>query len=467
MKRMLWIALILSALSVLLCGAALADSSGECGTNVTWSFHSSTGVLTIRGTGEMADYSSYSDVPWYSYHDSITSAVIENGVTNIGSLAFNNCAGLTIITIPNSVTSIGSNAFRKCSSLTSVDIPNSVTRIGDYAFYGCAGLTSVTIPNSVTSIGWSAFCECTGLSSATILNPDCAIGDKYYDVFFGCASGFTLYGWAGSTAEVYAGNPQNPCAFVSLNNSSGSCGENLTWAFIPAAGVLTISGTGAMTDYWFVSDIQWFSYHESITSVMIGNGVTSIGDGAFYECAGLTSVDIPSSVTSIGNYAFDGCTDLTSVIIPSSVTQIDKEAFSYSGLISAFIMNPDCQIGDTNYDVFKGCDGAFTLFGYSRSTAEAYAANTKNPCGFDLMAPAPDFFLPASLAAIEAEAFRGVPARAVVIPSTVTSISGNPFAGSSVGYIYGFAGTASETLAHNYNIQFVPLTDAWYARLTN
>ena len=91
MKRMLWIALILSALSILLCGAALADSSGECGENVTWSLNSSTGVLTISGTGAMTDYASSSAVPWYSDRDSITGAVIENGVTSIGNYVFCAC----------------------------------------------------------------------------------------------------------------------------------------------------------------------------------------------------------------------------------------------------------------------------------------------------------------------------------------------------------------------------------------
>ena len=73
---MLWIALILLALSILLCGAALADDSGSCGEDVTWTFHSATGEMTITGTGAMTDYANVSNVPWYSFRDSITSAVI-------------------------------------------------------------------------------------------------------------------------------------------------------------------------------------------------------------------------------------------------------------------------------------------------------------------------------------------------------------------------------------------------------
>ena len=90
----------------------------------------------------------------------ITDLVIPDGVTSIGSYAFQDCSGLTSITIPNSVTSIGNSAFQDCSGLTSITIPNSVTSIGIDAFYRCSGLTSVTIPNSVTSIDGGVFSGC-------------------------------------------------------------------------------------------------------------------------------------------------------------------------------------------------------------------------------------------------------------------------------------------------------------------
>ena len=96
----------------------------------------------------------------------IPESVVYNGVTysvtaiygiynNNG--AFASCSGLTSVIIPNSVTSIGSYSFSGCIGLTSITIPNSVTSIGSYAFSGCSGLISITIPSSVTSIGSSAF----------------------------------------------------------------------------------------------------------------------------------------------------------------------------------------------------------------------------------------------------------------------------------------------------------------------
>ena len=122
---------------------AIADDSGSCGDNVTYTYNSTTKTLTIQGSGAMEDYSSYSSVPWYSYRTNIKTVIIKEGVTSIGEDAFYRCSGLTSITIPNSVTSIGEDAFYRCSGLTSITIPNSVTSIGGGAFMGCSGLTSV------------------------------------------------------------------------------------------------------------------------------------------------------------------------------------------------------------------------------------------------------------------------------------------------------------------------------------
>ena len=99
----------------------------------------------------------------------LTIANIPEGVTSIGSYAFNRCSGLTSITIPEGVTSIGNYAFYRCSGLTSITLPEGVTSIGSYAFEGCTGLTSITIPSSVTSIGWNTFNNCTSLTDVYYL----------------------------------------------------------------------------------------------------------------------------------------------------------------------------------------------------------------------------------------------------------------------------------------------------------
>ena len=103
----------------------------------------------------------------------------------------------------------------------------------------------------------------------------------------------------------------------------------LTWELTGTAPnmTLTISGEGEMPDYDWGSNAPWFPYTESIETVVIETGVTSIGNIAFYGC-GLTSVTFPSELTDIGEQAFSQCTKLTSITIPSGVTSIRKSAFA-------------------------------------------------------------------------------------------------------------------------------------------
>ena len=133
---------------------------------------------------------------------------------------------------------------------------------------------------------------------------------------------------------------------------SGSCGDDLTWT-LDSEGVLTISGTGAMASYSY--DSPWYSMSEDVESVVIGQGVTSIGDWAFYNCDSLTSVTIPDSVTSIGDWAFSYCTGLTDVTIPDGVTSIGDYAFgSCTSLTSVTIPDSVTSIGER---AFSGCSG--------------------------------------------------------------------------------------------------------------
>ena len=119
---------------------------------------------------------------------------------------------------------------------------------------------------------------------------------------------------------------------------SGTCGENLTWTL--ENGTLTISGTGEMENYQEDNYAPWYSSRSSITSVTISDGVTSIGNYAFYNCSSMTSVTIPNSVTSIGERAFFRCSSLTSVTIGNSVTSIEDYAFEWcSSLTSVTIPN--------------------------------------------------------------------------------------------------------------------------------
>ena len=135
---------------------------------------------------------------------------------------------------------------------------------------------------------------------------------------------------------------------------SGNCGEHVTFV-LDSDGVLTISGSGDMSDYSYNYN-QGAPWKKSLVKIIsISKGVTSIGDFAFYNCSGLTNVTIPESVTSIGYSAFYGCSGLTNVTIPESVTSIGYSAFyDCSGLTNVTIPESVTSIGDF---AFYGCSG--------------------------------------------------------------------------------------------------------------
>ena len=131
--------------------------------------------------------------------------------------------------------------------------------------------------------------------------------------------------------------------------TSGSCGPNLIWT-LTGKGVLTISGKGKMYDYSNNNRAPWEGYGK-VKRIKIGDGVTTIGDYAFYDCGMPTSVTIPNGVTKIGDYAFYNCTSLASVTIPNSVTTIGDYAFSHCiPLTSITIPNSVTKIGKYTFD---------------------------------------------------------------------------------------------------------------------
>ena len=246
----------------------------------------------------------------FSFCSCLTSITIPDSVTLIGDYAFSSCSSLTSVLIPDSVTSIGDGAFSHCSSLTSVVIGDSVTYIGGYAFSHCSSLTNVVIPNSVTSIGSSAFGGCSSLESITIpfVGKERKTATDTYQYPFGYIFGTSSYTGSKATEQSYYG--------------SSTSGTTYTTYYIPTS-LKSVTVTGGNILYGA------FENCSSLTSVVIGDSVTSIGDSAFYYCNNLTSVVIGDSVTSIGDYAFCGCRSLTSVVIGDSVTSSGWDAFAF------------------------------------------------------------------------------------------------------------------------------------------
>jgi len=361
------------------------DPSGVTG-SLKWALNYDDGILTIGGTGAMPDYLYYYNEPqlppWYEHLMNITGVIIGDGVSAIGNEAFSGCSKMTSVVIGNSVTVIGYSAFSSCSSLASVTIPNSVTDIGAGAFSDCSSLSSVTIGSSVTNIGGSAFRHCGSLTE--IVNYQKIPQKIQISVYMGVSDHpFAFVDIANCTLLVPAGSVEEYCwadvwkifgkigaigdpssivtgcyCNCSTEEMSGTTGE-LTWT-LSSHCTLTISGTGAMPDYSvFInmrggSDIVYTPWAQlSVASVVIEDGVTSIGDNAFRGCNILRSITIPNSVTSIGGNAFMNCTGLTSITIPNTVKSIGDNAFwSCSGLTSVTIPNSVTSIG---YSAFRYC----------------------------------------------------------------------------------------------------------------
>ena len=206
---------------------------------------------------------------------------------------------------------------------------------------------------------------------------------------------------------------------------SGTCGaegngSNLTWT-LDSEGVLTISGSGDMHDYDDIPPYKspWHENGNQIRSVLMANGVTSIGNFAFYNCTSLTSVTIPDSVTSIGAWAFSGCASLTSVTIPDSVTSIDGDAF-YNCASLASVTIPD-SVTSIGVYAFYHCSSLTSVTIPDSVTSIGNSA-------FRHCTSLTSVTIPDSVTSIGDWAFSDcVSLTSVTIPDSVTSIGGDAF----------------------------------------
>ena len=323
--------LVLSVGSVSAAEPTIVDSGncGKDGSNVTWTLDSA-GLLTISGTGEMADYESKTDsasgeeittAPWGNQAKTV---VIEDGVTGIGNAAFYGCSGLTSVTMGSKVTSIGESAFCGCTGLTGIVLPSSVTSIGEYAFSNCDSLTAIEIPEGVTTLGNSAFFGCDNLKEVRY-NARAAAN------LTGLSGAFRSAGASVGGVKVIFGEsvekiPSNlfcnceSLTSVTIGSNVTSIGDN---AFLDCKGLVEINYNARAAECTEDS----FDSGDGL-KVTFGDSVEHIPDYIFQDCPGLTSVTIGSSATTIGHCAFNRCTGLTSIKIPESMTNIGYMAFS-------------------------------------------------------------------------------------------------------------------------------------------
>ena len=211
-------------------------------------------------------------------------------VESFGESAFEYCIGLTIIEIPDTVVSIGWKSFNNCTGLTEINIPDSVEFIDNSAFRNCIGLTSIIIPDTVERIGWYAFENCIGLRSITIPDSVTSIGDY---AFNNCIN----------LTDVYVSDVEN-------------------WMRIQF-------GTHFSNPMCYADNVYFNG--ERITTLIIPENITVVGDYTFDGCAQLLCVVVHDDVSNIGHKAFNACVNISAVYYEGSEQQwycIEKSSYN-------------------------------------------------------------------------------------------------------------------------------------------
>ncbi len=227
----------------------------------------------------------------------------------------------------------------------------------------------------------------------------------------------------------------------SVCNRYGICGSDLIWQ-LDDAGKLTISGSGAMSDYSY-NTIPWYAFKDSVKTLLIDQGVTSVGECAFYQCYGLTSVSLPTTVTIIGENAFYSCTQLTDIIIPNSVTTIGGYAFRLCNSITN-IKLPD-SVSTIGTSAFSYCLGLESI-----NIPDSVA--TINQSTFRDSKKLKHVTIGKGVTKIMSSAFEACSSiESINIPTTVTSIQPTAFEGCEKLSTVIYCGTATQWEA----IQFI------------
>ena len=257
-------------------------ASGTCGTNLTWEL-TNEGELTIEGTGEMDNYETIIQSPWYSYKSAIKSVIINEGVTTVGDYAFSFYTNLINLSLPNTLKIIGKNAFDTCEKLTSLIIPDGCTTIGYGAFLYCSGLNTITLPNSLTSIRDYAFASCWNIESLIIPEKVEFIGELAFRATTKL-----------NTIRVDSNNT----TFDSRNDCNAIIETNTN------------------------------KLRLGCSSTIIPNDIVIIGEGAFHSQN--LSVTIPQSVKTVESWAFNGSSGQIKILCKTPPTIEHQNVFSSS-----------------------------------------------------------------------------------------------------------------------------------------
>ena len=476
-KRTIILLLVLALLHTALPALSLpvraeGTYSGTCGDNLTWSFDESIGLLSIEGSGEMYDYdfgwedSDFS--PWSQFCDKITAIALPKTLTTIGTSAFAYCSMLSKIEIPEGVSSIRAYAFSGCSNLSTVDLPNSLSYIDASAFVNTAyykndsnwnngtlfidhwlidvkdTVTTITISEDVVGIAKYAFSDCSNLLSFNVANGNRVFCSDSYGVLFNKEKTNLIQyplGREGSYAILDT--------VLSLSEGSFSHCNGLT--------AVTIGNSISVIPNYA------FSHCQSLASVKLGDNVVSIGSDAFHWCVNLTDIGFPDSLTSIGDRAFANCYALPSVYIPARTTSIGAGAFAICDSLKRISVDPENSVyASDEYGVLFDKNMS-TMIEYPGGRAGAYTVPSsvtaiEDGCGSDCLTLTA-LTISENVKKIGREAFSFSSVVTVLVPESVTTIEWGAFFDCKNLTIYGYSGSAVETYANTYRINFVSLTE--------
>ena len=260
--------------------ASWAQMSGSCGDGLNYNAETKDGgktyTLTISGSGWMKSYDYWASpepvLPgWSEIREKITSLIVGEGVQSVGNHAFLECKALTSVSLPSTLQLIGSGAFFDCFALESISLPEGLQWMDQVAFFECKSLKSVVIPSSLTYIANEAFGSCVSLESVTLPSTVTSIGYKSFDYCLKLTD-------------------------VTLPDGLQSIGE---WAFSDTA----------------------------MPSVVIPGGVKNVSMAAFQRNPNLATLVVSEGVETIGGGTFGVCHQLATIVLPSTLNRIDDHAF--------------------------------------------------------------------------------------------------------------------------------------------
>ncbi len=351
------------------------------------------GVLTIRGAGEMKNWSG-SGSPWYKERNSIQKVVIESGVVSVGTYAFYNCNALIEVNLPSELESMGDYAFRNCAALPEIVLPDGLKTLGNNAFEGCKMLAKADLPTGLVSLGEYAFNNCSMLPEINL--PD-GITEIARGTFQNCTA---LERIDLNQVITVKSNAFNSCIVLSIvdlknvkvleNNAFFHC-DALESVKIPST-VTEVGTSGAFTSCKKLTQVVFAAGTKAIPSYIcagmnnlttlifetntesicevaeIGNyafrnctslqeidlpaGLKTLGNNVFEGCSLLVKADLPTGLASLGEYAFRNCSALKEISLPDEITEISRGAFQNCAALERIDLN---RINTVRANAFNGC----------------------------------------------------------------------------------------------------------------